>query len=94
MSELKAKAMNIEATVRIGKNGLTEGTLNEIKRQLKNSKLVKVKLLKPFIADKDKKIIAKDIAEKTNSELVNVIGFVITLHKNKINESNINEKNN
>ena len=67
---LKDKARSIEAAVRIGKNGLTEGTINEIKRQLKDKKLVKVKLLKPFIADKDKKNIAKELAEKTDSGVV------------------------
>lgn len=78
---LKDKARNIEATARIGKNGLTEGTINEIKRQLKDKKLIKVKLLKSFIADKDKKIAAKELAEKTGSEIAQIIGFTITLYK-------------
>ncbi|MDO8741361.1 MAG: YhbY family RNA-binding protein [Candidatus Woesearchaeota archaeon] len=78
---LKDKARNIEATARIGKNGLTKGIIAEIKRQLKDKKIIKVKLLKSFIAGKDKKSIAKEIAEKTSSEIMQIIGFTITLYK-------------
>lgn len=81
---LKDKARNIEAAVRIGKNGATDGIVNEIKRQLKDKKMIKVKLLKPFIAGKDKKAAAKELAEKTDSEIVQIIGFTITLYKNKV----------
>ncbi|MBI2130020.1 YhbY family RNA-binding protein [Candidatus Woesearchaeota archaeon] len=78
---LKDKVKNLEAAVRIGKNGLTEGIMNEIKRQLKDKKLIKVKMLKPFIADKDKKNAAKELAEKTGSEIVQIAGFTVTLCK-------------
>ena len=79
--QLVEKAKYLEPAVRIGKSGLTEGTVNEIKRQLKNKKLIKIKLLKAFIEDKDRKEIAKLIAEKTNSELIHQVGFVVVLYK-------------
>ena len=50
---------------------------------VKDKKIMKVKLLKSFIAGKDKKSIAKELAEKTKSEVVQVVGFTITLYKNK-----------
>ena len=79
--QLKEKAKQLEPMIRIGKNGLTDGVINEIKSQLKSKKLVKIKLLRHFIQDKDKKMVAKEIAEKTDSVLIDSVGFVVVLHK-------------
>lgn len=78
-NKLKAKAL--EPVIRIGKNGLTENTIKEIKKQLNKKKLIKVKLLRAFISDKNKKEVAKEIAQKTNSQLIDLVGFVIVLYK-------------
>lgn len=76
---LREKAKLLEPIIRIGKNGLTEGTLKEIEKQLKKRKIIKIKLLRSFVENKDRKEVAKEIAEKTNSILVNQVGFVIVL---------------
>lgn len=76
---LREKAKLLEPVIRIGKNGLTEGTIKEIEKQLKKRKLIKIKLLKSFIEGKDKKSAAKEVAEKTNSILVDQVGFVVVL---------------
>ncbi|OIO63191.1 hypothetical protein AUJ83_01565 [Candidatus Woesearchaeota archaeon CG1_02_33_12] len=79
--KLKEKAKTLEPVIRIGKNGLTESTIKEIKKQLNKKKLIKVKLLRAFISDKNKKEVAKEIAEKTSSNLIYMVGFVIVLYK-------------
>ena len=79
IKELKAKAMAIEPIVRIGKSGLSESVVNEIKKQLKQKKLIKIKMLKSFIGSTDKKEAARQIAEKTGSVLVHRVGFVVVL---------------
>jgi len=79
--KLKEKAKTLEPVIRIGKNGLTENTIKEIKKQLNKKKLIKVKLLRAFISDKNKKEVAKEIAQKTNSQLIDLVGFVIVLYK-------------
>jgi len=79
--ELVARSKLLEPVIRIGKSGLTEGIINEIKEQLKKKKLIKIKLLKAFIEDKDKKKTAKEIAAKTDSELIHQVGFVVVLYK-------------
>ncbi len=81
MKELKNKAKLLEPTIRIGKNGLTESQINEIKKQLNKKRLVKIKLLKSCIAGKDRKDIAGQIAEKTNSAIIEQVGFVFVLYK-------------
>jgi len=79
--KLKEKAKTLEPVIRIGKNGLTENTIKEIKKQLNKKKLIKVKLLRAFVKGKDKKLIANKIAEETNSKLIDMVGFVIVLYK-------------
>ncbi len=79
IKELKAKAMAIEPIVRIGKSGLTEPVIGEIKKQVEQKKLVKIKMLKAFVGGNDKKELAKEIAEKTGSVLVHNVGFIVVL---------------
>ncbi|MBA3064322.1 RNA-binding protein [Candidatus Woesearchaeota archaeon] len=79
--KLKEKAKILEPVIRIGKNGLTESTIKEIKKQLNKKKLIKVKLLRAFVKGKDKKLVANKIAEETNSRLIDLVGFVIVLYK-------------
>jgi RNA-binding protein len=79
--KLKEKAKTLEPVIRIGKNGLTESTIKEIKKQLNKKNLIKVKLLRAFISDKNKKDIAKEIAQKTNSQLIDLVGFVVVLYQ-------------
>ncbi|MBW2980980.1 YhbY family RNA-binding protein [Candidatus Woesearchaeota archaeon] len=79
--KLRSKAKTLEPIVRIGKNGLTEGTINEIKLQLKKKKLIKIKLLKSFVQDEDRKELARKISSLTDSEIIESVGFIIVLHK-------------
>lgn len=73
----------LEATIRIGKNGITSSLINEIKKQLKKKKRVKVKMLSSFIKTKNRKDAAKEIVLKTNSKVVGMTGFVFVLKKGK-----------
>ena len=65
--------------VNIGKNGLTESVYKEVTFLLEKKGRIKVKILKS--ATDDRKAFAKEIAEKTDSVLENLIGFVCTLRK-------------
>jgi len=77
---LKNKAKHIQASVRIGKYRITKAIIDEIKRQLKDRKLVKTKFLKNAeIVDIDKA--TEELANKTNSLLVYRIGTVMVLYK-------------
>ncbi|MEA2036057.1 MAG: YhbY family RNA-binding protein, partial [Nanoarchaeota archaeon] len=66
----------MEPIIRIGKKGITDNVVSDIKNHLKNRKVIKVKMLRSFFENKDKKLVAKEIAEKTDSILVDTIGFV------------------
>lgn len=81
--EQRSKAKNIYPSMRIGKSGITDSLVKELRLQIKNKKLVKVKFLKSFIENKDKKHIARELAERTGSELVQQIGNVVVLAKKR-----------
>ena len=79
--EIKEKAKGLEPLLRIGKNGLSEGMIKEIKKMVRVRPLLKIKMLQNIIEGKDRKEFAKEIAEKTGSVLVEVIGHVVVLKR-------------
>lgn len=82
-NELKNKAKELLPLVRIGKSGITDNVIIEVNKQLKLHKLVKIKLLKTCLAEGNRKDIAKNLAIKTESEIVLLQGGVVTLYKEK-----------
>ena len=81
IKQKKAKANTLYPCMQIGKSGITAGLLRELRIQLKAKKIIKIKLMKSFIEEKDKKEVAKDLAKKLNSEVVSQIGNVVVLAK-------------
>lgn len=79
IKEVKRISHSLNPLVRVGKNGITESIMEEIKHLLKSKKIIKVKLNKSISDDYDRKALAKEIAEKTESILVNQIGNNIVL---------------
>lgn len=75
--ELMRRANELSPTVHVGKDGIDEGLLSEIIAQLKNARLIKVKVLSTV--DGDVKDIAETLAESTKSVVVDVRGSVIVL---------------
>lgn len=71
----------MEATTHVGKNGLTSSLIEEINRQLKDNKLVKIKLLKSAVELKPREEMARELAEKTKAELIEVKGNTVVLFK-------------
>jgi Predicted RNA-binding protein containing KH domain, possibly ribosomal protein len=72
----EAKASH--ADVRIGKKGLTEEVVKEIKRRLDEHKVVKVKI---GIEVEDRREFARLIAEKANAKLIEIRGYTFILAK-------------
>lgn len=81
LKELRKRARELSVIVRIGKNGITDTLIEEIKKTLKMKKLIKVKFLPSFNDEQDRFEAAKLIADKTDSLLVQVIGNNVVLYK-------------
>ena len=84
MSHDKKKMMNraLDAmTINIGKSGVNDNVIEEIKRQLKANEIVKLKFAKNIARDKDKYI--DEIVSKTKAKLIDVRGHVAVIYKKK-----------
>ena len=79
--DLMKKAISLRPTIQIGKAGLTESTINEITKQLKKRRTIKIKLLKSFMQDNHIKEVIDLLLEKTSSIMILKRGHTITLQK-------------
>ena len=79
--ELRGMATRLESSTHVGKNGVTASLVEEVARQLKDNKLVKVKVLKSALEAAPRDEIARLLAEKTGSELVDVRGNTVVLFR-------------
>lgn len=75
--ELMRRANDLDPTVHVGKEGTDKGLMDEIVKQLKKNRLIKVKVLPN--SESDTSEIASEIAEATESIAVDVRGGVIVL---------------
>ena len=79
MKEKKKVAANLDATVRMGKSGVTQSLVDEIIAQIKKKDAVKVKLL--GTRREETKAIASQLAERCNADLIDVRGNTVVLWK-------------
>lgn len=68
-------------TINIGKAAVNENIINEIKRQLKDNEIVKLKFAKNIAKNKDDYI--SNIVSNTKSQLIDVRGNVAIIYKRK-----------
>ena len=75
---LRGLGQRLEPTVHVGQAGLTDALIASLNQALDNQELVKVK----FHAHKeDKKQLAPELAERSNSLLVQRVGHVVLLYR-------------
>ena len=85
LKKLKLNSKDLDPFVIVGKNGLTSETIEHIKSVIKKKKLVKIKLSRSYLdscmeeCDFSRKEIAQNIADKTNSILVDYVGLTVCL---------------
>jgi len=77
---LKARAQRLDAIVKLGHAGISEAFLKSMDEALATHELVKMK----FSARKEeKKTLAPEIADRTRSELVTLVGNVAVFFRAK-----------
>lgn len=69
--------------VRIGKEGIDAGIIEEVKRQLKRRKVIKVKFLRSMTISKDIDKLTAELAAQTSSEVWGRRGFVVVLARRR-----------
>lgn len=78
-SYLKGLAMNLEPVFQIGKSSVTPENVEAIAEVFNTRELVKISILKNCLDDP--KEIANTVAERTRSQVVQVIGRKFVLYK-------------
>lgn len=78
VSKLKSIAQKLEPILALGKSGASEAFLKSLDEVLGQHELVKIK----FAAFKDeRKTLAPQLAEKTNSHLIMIVGHVAVFYR-------------
>ena len=85
---LKGLAMNIEPVFQVGKSGLTPEITEAVLEAFNTRELIKLAVLKNCLEDPQE--IAAVIAERTHSQVVQVIGKKIVLYKENKDHKKIN----
>lgn len=76
--DLKGRAQRLEPLLRLGRSGLTDSFFASLDEELRRHELVKIKFAE---FKEEKKAIAPEIAEKTGSELVMLVGNVAVFYR-------------
>jgi RNA-binding protein len=85
LKALRSQAKLLTPILQIGKNGLAQGSIDLIDRELKQRQLIKIKMLKGALPEdaskQDRKELAESIAKATKSHIVELVGSTLVLHR-------------
>jgi len=81
IQQKRAEANQLDVTVHVGKQGITDATITELKAQLKAKRLVKVRLLKSATHETSTQEQAEALAAATGTTLVDVRGHTAVFWK-------------
>lgn len=81
LNELKKESKLLNAVARIGKNGLTENQMSQIKMLLKKKRLIKIKVLRNCLDKSTIDGLIEEIVSKCECILIDKIGLTFSLYK-------------
>lgn len=76
---LRSEAHHLDSIFQVGKGGVNEAMLVQMKQAINVREMIKVRILDN--CEVDKKEVAEQLAEGTGSELVQLIGLTVILYK-------------
>jgi RNA-binding protein len=84
-TDLRARAKALTPILQIGKQGVTQGSIDLIDRELTQKKLIKIKMLRgalPEDASKaDRRGLAQELASRTRAEVIEQVGNIVVLYR-------------
>ncbi|MFC5703715.1 ribosome assembly RNA-binding protein YhbY [Cohnella faecalis] len=83
---LRSLAHHLDPIFQVGKGGTNDHLVRHIEEAIESRELIKLSVLNNFEGDRDE--IAAELADKSGSELVQVIGKTIVLYKQAKEEKN------
>jgi RNA-binding protein len=78
-SYLRSLAHHLNPIMQIGKNGVTDNFIETFTMNLESHELLKISVLQN--TDEDKDIIAKNLCDATNCDLVQIIGNQLVFYR-------------
>ncbi|MBL0387329.1 ribosome assembly RNA-binding protein YhbY [Tumebacillus sp. ITR2] len=76
---LRSLAHHVTPVTQVGKGGVSANMIEQLNLALESKELIKVSILQNCEEDKD--VVAKQLAEGTGAELVQLIGKQVVLYK-------------
>jgi len=69
--------------VQLGKKGITDAFINEVKNRLEKHGVVKIRVLKSYIktSGMDRRAIARLVAERVNAKIIDIRGYTFIIVK-------------
>ena len=86
-SHLRSLANTIEPIFQVGKSGISDNLIKQVNDALEARELIKITVLET--SPNDALELGNELADKTNSTLVQVVGRKITLYRKKKKDSKI-----
>ncbi|MBD8032056.1 MULTISPECIES: ribosome assembly RNA-binding protein YhbY [Solibacillus] len=84
---LRAEAHHLDPIFQVGKGGVNDAMLAQLRDVLEVRELIKVRILDN--CEEDKNVVAEELAEGTRAELVQLIGLTVVLYKESRNNKKI-----
>jgi len=88
---LRKQAHHLKAIFQVGKQGVNDPLIQQIKDALEKRELIKITVLQNCLTDKH--TVAAEIVEKSGAKLVQIIGSQIVIYKPSLENPVINIKN-
>lgn len=79
VKQLKKEAHHLDPILQIGKNGINDNFLKQVDDALTKRELIKISVLQN--SPDDKHTLADTIKEKTDSQIVTIIGNIIIVYR-------------
>lgn len=84
---LRAEAHHLDPIFQVGKGGVNDQMLRQLRDVLEARELIKVRILDN--CEEDKRTVAEELANGTRAELVQLIGLTVILYKESRNNKKI-----
>lgn len=84
---LRSKAHHVKPIFQVGKVGVNENMIVQINQALEKRELIKVSILQN--CSEDKESIAEQLATGSKAEIVQIIGGIIVLYKESVDNKKI-----
>jgi RNA-binding protein len=76
---LRSLAHHLNPILQVGKGGISDNMIEQVNLALEAHELIKVSILQNCEEDKD--VVAEELAERADAELVQLIGKTVVLYK-------------